>query len=283
VSRETANWVGERLRQRRQAAGMTQAQLAAAVGHKQAAVSLWENGKRLPGLDELIDLADALEISTIELIPPKRLKSKTSGQLRAFLSETDAPMVFNALNRFADRLDTLDPLQDQLSVPADRPIRAAQQLLSQGQLHGVSATRWVDVVRLAQLCGVHVIKQKFPDQLAGLLAHQGDVVAIGVSVGNQNEARQRFTIAHELGHHLLNHHDAFHVDLGPNLESGDAPTFDWRLEREANDFAANLLMPSGSVRDLLQQGFTRERMAEALGVNPLAMRYRMEALGLLPQ
>jgi IrrE N-terminal-like domain len=47
----------------------------------------------------------------------------------------------------------------------------------------------------------------------------------------QSEYRQRFTIGHELGHYLLYHHEHFHIDLGPNVQHGDPPGYDWQSER----------------------------------------------------
>ncbi|HTU78400.1 MAG TPA: ImmA/IrrE family metallo-endopeptidase [Solirubrobacteraceae bacterium] len=78
----------------------------------------------------------------------------------------------------------------------------------------------------------------------------GDGAVIGINADHP-ETRQRFTMAHELGHYLLRHHeraeayeDRFHLDLAENTPPG----FDWRAERAANDFAADLLMPAGSCR-----------------------------------
>ena len=60
--------------------------------------------------------------------------------------------------------------------------------------------------------------------------------------------QQRFTIAHELGHHLLEHRDRFYVDLSANPQDGDPPEYQSRHERDANEFAADVLMPAALLR-----------------------------------
>lgn len=57
------NAIGKNVRARREAAGMTQKQLAQAVGVKQAMISHIEVGERLPSLPLAIQLADALGVT----------------------------------------------------------------------------------------------------------------------------------------------------------------------------------------------------------------------------
>lgn len=90
--------------------------------------------------------------------------------------------------------------------------------------------------------------------------------------------RQRFTIAHELGHKELGH--------GPGLRDNNwtfsGTVQDWR-EREANAFAAELLMPSHVVRWLIvERGLTDiGQLSRELGVSEAAMRYRLINLGYI--
>lgn len=60
--------MGEKLRAARQAAGMTQAQLAAAIGCKQKDVSRWEAGQIEPGVLIVKKMAQALGCSMDELV-----------------------------------------------------------------------------------------------------------------------------------------------------------------------------------------------------------------------
>jgi len=63
--------------------------------------------------------------------------------------------------------------------------------------------------------------------------------------------RQRFTKAHELGHYMLHRQDRAHFQCGNGMvwerDSGKPD-----IEAQANQFAADLLMPSKHVRERLQ-------------------------------
>ena len=82
------------------------------------------------------------------------------------------------------------------------------------------------------------------------------------------------------GHYLLNHHDRFHIDLGPNAEHGDPPGYDWQSERAANQFAANLLMPSTLVQEAYAEDDSTAPLAHRFKVSESAMGYRLIEFGL---
>jgi transcriptional regulator with XRE-family HTH domain len=67
-----AEWIatGPRIREARQSAGMTQAELAAGAGVTQTAVSYWESGKREPGVADLVRIAAQLGVPAASLLPP---------------------------------------------------------------------------------------------------------------------------------------------------------------------------------------------------------------------
>jgi Zn-dependent peptidase ImmA (M78 family) len=82
------------------------------------------------------------------------------------------------------------------------------------------------------------------NDVSGLLVRTGDTAIIGVN-STQARVRQRFTIAHELGHFLLHEGIQHHVDHTYRVNfrsevSSSATSVD---EIEANFFAASLLMP----------------------------------------
>jgi hypothetical protein len=90
--------------------------------------------------------------------------------------------------------------------------------------------------------------------------------------------RQRFTLAHELGHFVLhrNSHASFNCDKESIYTGADTLK---QIEREADDFASNLLMPG----DLLRQRITGKRidfhllgeLAKEFGVSLEAMCIRL--------
>ena len=97
-----------------------------------------------------------------------------------------------------------------------------------------------------------------------------DYIAIGVNK-NHPKTRQRFTIAHELGHFLLGHGSGMY---------NDGVVQNRNKERNANHFAAELLMPLDKINAMIEYGFSKELMAESFGVSIDAISLRLKSLGL---
>lgn len=92
--------------------------------------------------------------------------------------------------------------------------------------------------------------------------------------------RQRFTIAHELAHHVLGHtkEGEFHRDNAKNYNTGTVIP----EERQANKFAAALLMPEKAIRLLITcEGVTTtQELAKIFNVSEAAMHWRLKEIGL---
>jgi hypothetical protein len=88
------------------------------------------------------------------------------------------------------------------------------------------------------------------DAFEGMLARDpGDHEVWGIAYnGKSRLERQRFTIAHELGHFILhrNRQQSFNCDKQSVHTGIDTLR---SIEREADDFASNLLMPGDLLRD----------------------------------
>lgn len=93
--------------------------------------------------------------------------------------------------------------------------------------------------------------------------------------------RQRFTAAHELGHYIY-HRDLLGAGVGDTraYRAAGTPLPNAAIrplhERQANSFAANLLMPLHSISELRRQGVVSVgALAERLQVSHDAMRIRL--------
>jgi Zn-dependent peptidase ImmA (M78 family) len=85
--------------------------------------------------------------------------------------------------------------------------------------------------------------------------------------------RQRFTMAHELGHHVMHGYQSFRDQL--HFAVGREPK-----EIEANNFAANLLMPEFEFRTLVESGrYNASELANIFGVSPSAFSMRLKNMG----
>ena len=125
----------------------------------------------------------------------------------------------------------------------------------------------------------NVILQYAPldDDLSGMAFIKDGVGIIGVNALHHPN-RQRFTAAHELGHHVLHAPDiqkAVHVDKGFRVLMRDSVSSQGidPLEVEANAFASELLMP----QDLLASALDASGldMDDDAGIEALAKKFRV--------
>lgn len=73
--------IGEMIQKKRKAAGLSQEQLAAAVGVSRQAVSKWESGAAAPSLENLLELGKALQIPVSELLGEENSEGALEGLL----------------------------------------------------------------------------------------------------------------------------------------------------------------------------------------------------------
>lgn len=171
-------------------------------------------------------------------------------------------------------------------------IRAmAERLLTEQNIKAAP----VKVAKIAKALGVEVQEETAAeDELSGFLYRdrKRNRAIIGVNASHHRN-RQNFTIAHECGHFLLHDFDEVHVDRHfkvwrRNETSSQGIDLE---EKEANLFAAELLMPARFLKrdvdeigtlDLVEEDVLRD-LAERYEVSPQAMTIRLAYLGYLRQ
>lgn len=274
----TAQWIGSRLLDARRSRGMTQGSLANRAGVSQSAIAMWEKGKRTPRVEELVHLADALDEEVSYFLPRPRELEPLRAILRAETTELDQGKLGRELERVVDAAEKLPMPAAQIAVSGNSPQSAAEELLAVAKVKEPP----VKVLQIARSCGIRVIVRPLDDSLSGAILELEDGPVIAVNE-DQSPGRQRFTIAHELGHYLLRHHDRFHVDLSAHSEAGEPPGYNWLHERQANEFAADLLMPAAMVRREAINAKSPRSLARRFRVSPVAMSYRLINLGLVDQ
>jgi len=110
----------------------------------------------------------------------------------------------------------------------------------------------VDVEGLALALGISVNTPFLPDNVSGMIRKRGDDdYEISVNATHP-ESRQRFTIAHELGHFVLHRSLMGDGNVDNYAYRSDGSVKNNRIgppqEEEANQFAANLLMPMEGIK-----------------------------------
>jgi len=147
----------------------------------------------------------------------------------------------------------------------------------------------VPVERIAKALGAQVRYSPLDEELSGMIYVQDGTPIIGVnSLHHPN--RQRFTIAHEIGHLQLHHSQLtgkIHVDkqFPILMRDTNSATGVERMEIEANQFASELLMPTDLIMKALEakpfdidDERPIEELARRLKVSKQALEYRIRNL-----
>lgn len=142
----------------------------------------------------------------------------------------------------------------------------------------------VDLSIVAGRLGLEVCEREFVGEIDGVYLRLPDAPPV-IAINNsylKPLARKRFTLAHEIGHHLLGHRTAPGTRLFFFDTSGTRRSM---MERACDRFAALLLMPEDWVRRYYEElSFNKENrlriMAERFGVSAWALRRRLKELGL---
>lgn len=137
--------------------------------------------------------------------------------------------------------------------------------------------------------GINLISYPFKDDISGVLILEGDKATIGIDK-NSNNVRKRFTLAHELGHYKLHAQksNVFMDNVFFRKKSEGYTSKEEKIEKEANYFAANILMPENLIRKEilelncdLHDDSTISSLANKFEVSSSAMTFRLINLGLI--
>lgn len=150
----------------------------------------------------------------------------------------------------------------------------------------------VNIVELCEKQGISVFEAYLPKEVSGFIVIQEEnfenyntnrLIVVNLS---DLASRKRFTIAHELAHYIL------HKPVNENLYAHRDAGQNGGIEREANIFASNLLMPEHLVKNAVQDyaicsenelfDFQIVRMiASDFAVSSQAAQVRLEQLRLI--
>lgn len=147
----------------------------------------------------------------------------------------------------------------------------------------------VPVWEIARRSGARLAVESLEGDLSGFLYRDADQRVIGVNTQHAS-VRQSFTVAHELGHLLLHDQEQLHLDRAFSTIRLRDPLSSQGVddaEKEANLFAAELLMPREFLRadlagtdalDLYDEGLIPD-LAGRYQVSVQALTFRLQYLG----
>lgn len=124
------------------------------------------------------------------------------------------------------------------------------------------------------LLGLAVERAEF--ECSGMLLPAERVILVNAA---EPETRRRFTIAHELGHWVCQCLEGHTAPIYCRAEDIGGDPAAKQLEREANVFAAELLMPEEAIR----KADVGEGCSDAFGVSREAMAWRLYSFELGPK
>jgi len=285
--------LAQRVRAARSRLRLSQGDLARSAEVSQATVSRIETGGRAVSLIEADKIATALDVSLETLLYGSAVRSRVLVALRVSELEGDRSPALDAgveLLELDERLDGLvDAHRQRATIPsvsagkARTPItqgrnmaRALRELLALGLSPVVDLTTLIEDVT-----GVDVATRPLPG-VAGMCLEDPDRHTYLLMASSSEPAeRQRFTLAHELGHLLFA--DGAHVDLA---DSEQDPT-----ETRANEFARNFLLPQQAVHSWLDRNRVgdvtspvEERALSLLtryfAVSPMVVKIQLDRMSL---
>lgn len=247
--------IGQRLERARKAAGLSMRDLAAAAGVSANMIKKYEHDKSMPSSGVLVKMAKALSVRSEYFFRTSAVKledveyRKRAGTPNKLLRKIEADVLDQA-----ERWQELANLWPEFPVPQFVVPKEIPGLISQYD----DLDKLAECIREDWDLGMNPI----PDLIDELEGHGILVIVTEIEVGTSFDGlqatvagkpvvvvsknwpgdRQRFTLAHELGHLLI------HNRLSKNLDE----------EQACNRFASAFLLPSESLRK--QLGHSRHNL-----------------------
>lgn len=288
--------MGRRLRNAREAVGMTQAQAAAAIRVARTTLLAIEKGQRRWQPAELQRLAVAYGTSANELLRRESVYIDLAPRFRkdGWYVEAEAEKaarILVGLVRAEVELENLLGVQRPRNHPAERPLlpgdvrlQAESDALELRQRIGLGMAPVRNIEDLLELeFGVRVYVCPLPSRVSGLFAYDTEVGACVLLNAKHPVSRRALTAVHELAHLVsVRHATSLHY-------RDDRPKS--REEFYADAFARTFLMPPRTVIEKFREytsGFstlTRRHvilLSDTFCVSREAMVRRIEELKLLP-
>jgi Zn-dependent peptidase ImmA (M78 family) len=140
----------------------------------------------------------------------------------------------------------------------------------------------IDPIVVARKLGINVYAKDLGPQLSGMIVKSRADDPPDIFLNEEHApVRQRFTCAHELGHHFGNYTWSGERNNTYVHQRGALAACGTHIEEKyANAFAANLLMPEEEVRRFHAKGLDEVELARQFWVSTDAMTNRLQNLGL---
>lgn len=245
----TPGFSGTRLREAREARGLSVVSLADTAGVSSQAIYQYEKGASSPGPEVLGKITAGVNLPEAFFLQPERSEPETTVYYRSLSSATKT-----ARRRADSRLrwvqDLVAYVEEYVALPEVNvptfELPDDPRLISDADIEQVAdALRryWrlgegpiANMVLLLENQGIVVARGPLgAEALDGVSTHDGERPFIFIGTDKGTPVRWRFDAAHELGHVLLHHNIAQERFQHPELHK--------RIEQQAHRFASSFLLP----------------------------------------
>jgi Zn-dependent peptidase ImmA (M78 family)/transcriptional regulator with XRE-family HTH domain len=277
--------IGQRLKIARAASGLSLRELEAAIGNRVTAQAIgkYERNEDMPSSGVLSALADALNVSEDYLLASEEMILEgVEFRKKQIASKREEAFVQGQTLHLLERYLTIEQLLGLPSVEWDRPREApypvkkvpdAENAARATRVHwGLGVDPIPNLSELLEERGIKVLSSDLAD-IDGLTAKvrrkSGAPIPVIVVKKSAWSERKRFTLAHELGHMLM--------ECAEGVKAEDA----------ANRFASAFLMPVEALWREIGKHRTSISLGELLALKQLfgasiqAITYRCHDLGII--
>ena len=287
--------VGERLRIAREAAGISQANAAAAIDIARTTLIAIEQGQRRVRIDELQQMARLYRTSVNALLRQEAIQVDLTPRFRKLISASDgaadsATKLLEDLAKAEVELENLLGIKRVHNYPSERPIlpgdvraQAEQDAAELRQRLGLGLSPVSDIITLLEMeLGVRVYIRRLDGRLSGLYAYDDMLGPCMLLNANHPKDRRAQSAAHETGHFISTRREP---ELLPSHATGNS-----REERYADAFGRAFLTPMRALSQKFAEvtagsdRLTRRHvivLAHFFGVSREAIVRRLEELALV--
>lgn len=279
------NTLGMRLKMARKAAGLSLRKVGELIGLSHAAIKKYEDGKAFPSSDILLKLAQAFSIRSEYFFRPikHRLEKVKFRKRRSIQKKVEESIRQEVLDQIERRLELEDlfptPHIANFTVPSlsikkidnlNQLEDLANHIRKEWELGNSPIHNLIDVLESHGI-PVFIIKHEVKD-FDGLSAqtNEREIIVIG---SHSSGDRQRFTLAHELGHLIIQRLLSNHINE----------------EDACNRFAGAFLLPKeavfheiGKVRHSIELR-ELELLKEEYGISMAAICHRLKDLQVITE
>jgi len=283
--------LGTKLRIERENLGLTQEDLANAVGLSSEFISLLELGKRKPSLESLKSITAFLKKDTAYF-----LEDKETAFEKLLQQKTLSPKAKKSLKKFRKYCDDYLGLEEILGrrlalAPSYNHTQPERLALEERQRMGLGDSPIRNIFMLAELNGLRIFRQSYEPEakISGVFIYfEVKEAAFALINSNQSIGSQIFTVAHEYYHFLRDRYTDPIID-NPDVFVDDYVSLYHPREKSAQLFARRFLMPPSKVRAIVEKDFRSDKLnyedviylKRYFGVDTLAMLQTLRDLDYL--